>query len=112
MSRRGSLSRLTVRGVFLAAVCVSALVGLSAQSAVPGAPASNIGNDVSVMPIHGQVSLLYAGDLNAAVQIGSEGVLVVDTMTDALADKLIAAVRQVAGDKPIRYIVNTSANPD
>jgi glyoxylase-like metal-dependent hydrolase (beta-lactamase superfamily II) len=56
--------------------------------------------------------MLTGGGVNAAVQIGDEGVLVVDTMTAGLADKLIAEVRKLAGDKPIRWIVNTHVDTD
>lgn len=67
---------------------------------------------MDVLPLRGQVSVVYAGDLNAVVQVGSEGVLVVDTMTEPLAEQFLAAVTRVAGGKPIRYIVNTSADAD
>ena len=56
--------------------------------------------------------LVGGGFVNAAVQIGSDGVLVVDTMTDALAEPMIAEIKRLAGDKPIRWIVNTHAHPD
>ncbi len=49
---------------------------------------------------------------NTVVQVGSQGVLLVDTMTDALADPLVAEVRRLAGNAPIRYVVNTHAHPD
>jgi cyclase len=56
--------------------------------------------------------MLVAGGTNAAIQIGDDGVLVVDTMTAPLADKLLAEIRRLAGDKPIRYIVNTHVHAD
>ena len=46
------------------------------------------------------------------MQIGNDGVLVVDTMTEPLAEPMIAEIRRLAGDKPIRWIVNTHAHPD
>jgi glyoxylase-like metal-dependent hydrolase (beta-lactamase superfamily II) len=68
--------------------------------------------DIETLPVRGQVSLIGAGELNALVQVGPQGVLVVDTMTDALADRLLAAIRTLAGSRPIRYVVNTHAHPD
>jgi glyoxylase-like metal-dependent hydrolase (beta-lactamase superfamily II) len=62
--------------------------------------------------VQGNVWVLVSGTVNAAVQIGDEGVLVVDTMTDALAEPLVAEIKRLAGDKPIRWIVNTHAHPD
>jgi glyoxylase-like metal-dependent hydrolase (beta-lactamase superfamily II) len=68
--------------------------------------------DLTTLSAHGQVSLISIGELNAAVQVGSEGVLIVDTMTEALGDRLLAAIRALAPGKAIRYIVNTSAGPE
>jgi glyoxylase-like metal-dependent hydrolase (beta-lactamase superfamily II) len=67
---------------------------------------------VETLPVHGQVSMISTGDLNVLVHIGPQGVLVVDTMTEPLADSLIAAIRAAAGSRPIRYIVNTHAQPE
>ena len=74
----------------------------------PGSP----DNEVHSLHVQGNVWMLHGGGVNAAVQIGEEGVLVVDTMTAGLADKLIAEVRKLAGGKPIRWIVNTHMDPD
>lgn len=54
---------------------------------------------------------------NVVVQIGNDGVLVVDTGTADMAPKLLALIKklaaQYAGDhKDIRWVVNTSAEPD
>ena len=62
--------------------------------------------------VQGNVWMLAAGPFNAAVSIGNDGVLVVDTMVAPLADKFLAEVKKLAGEKPIRYIVNTHFHPD
>lgn len=67
---------------------------------------------LETLPVHGQVSLVATPAGNSVVQVGPQGVLVVDTLSDALADSLVAAVRRLAGNAPIRYIVNTHAHPD
>jgi cyclase len=69
-------------------------------------------NDVHSLHVQGNVWMLTGGGVNAAVQIGEEGVLVVDTMSAGLADKLVAEIRKLAGDKPIRWIVNTHVDAD
>jgi glyoxylase-like metal-dependent hydrolase (beta-lactamase superfamily II) len=48
---------------------------------------------------------------NVAVQVGDDGVVVVDTGTTATAGSMLAAIRNIT-DAPIRYIINTSADPD
>jgi cyclase len=64
------------------------------------------------LPVRGQVSMIASAAGNSVVQSGAQGVLVVDTMTAALAPSLVESVRQLAPDAPIRFIVNTHAHPD
>ena len=67
--------------------------------------------EIHVLPVQGNVSMLLGAGGNVAVQIGEEGVLVVDTGTAQMSDKLLAAIRKLTA-KPIRYIVNTHFHPD
>jgi glyoxylase-like metal-dependent hydrolase (beta-lactamase superfamily II) len=62
--------------------------------------------------VQGNVWLINAGFVNVAAQIGDDGVLVVDTGTEALGEKILAEIRRLAGDKTIRFIINTHAHPD
>ncbi|HXI30633.1 MAG TPA: MBL fold metallo-hydrolase, partial [Vicinamibacterales bacterium] len=62
-------------------------------------------------PVQGSVSMLVTPAGNVTVQIGEQGVLVVDTATAETSDAVVAAIRRLT-DKPIRYIVNTHAHPD
>lgn len=90
---------------------VSALAAIALLGRVPAAQQTS---DAGVKSLHvqGNVWMLTSGSINAAVQIGTDGVLVVDTMTDALADSMLAEIRRLAGDKPIRFIINTHVHPD
>ena len=67
---------------------------------------------VRSLHVQGNVWMINAGSVNVAAQIGDQGVLLVDTGTEAAADAILAEVRRLAGDKPIRYIVNTHAHRD
>src|ERR1051325_5692135 len=71
-------------------------------------------DNVQVRSLHvqGNVWMINGGFVNAAIQVGDEGVLVVDTMVEPLADKFLAEIRKIAGNKPIRYIINTHVHPD
>jgi glyoxylase-like metal-dependent hydrolase (beta-lactamase superfamily II) len=80
--------------------------------ASPPNPVATPDNEVHSLFVQGNVWMLVGGGVNAAVQIGDDGVLVVDTLTGALADKTLAEIRKIAGDKPIRWIINTHAHPD
>ncbi len=53
--------------------------------------------------------LLYGAGANVAVQIGQDGILVVDTGATASREALLSAIRELS-DGPIRWIVNTSAD--
>lgn len=59
-----------------------------------------------------QVWLIAGGGANITVNAGDEGVFVVDTGTEAMADSVMAEIRKIAGDKPVRYVANTSWYPE
>ena len=86
--------------------------GSPARNTGPAKPAPAADDDVHSLHVQGNVWMLHGGGVNAAVQIGDEGVLVVDTMSAALGEKVVAEIKKLAGDKPIRWIVNTSVDPD
>ena len=48
---------------------------------------------------------------NIAVQIGPEGVVVVDSGSSEMADAVIAVIKRLT-DQPIRYIINTGPDAD
>jgi glyoxylase-like metal-dependent hydrolase (beta-lactamase superfamily II) len=81
---------------------------LLAAAAVPAAQAPVVRS----LHVQGNVWMLHSDTVNAAAQIGDDGVLIVDTMTDDLAEPLLAEVRRIAPGKPIRIIVNTHVHSD
>ncbi|HVZ22254.1 MAG TPA: MBL fold metallo-hydrolase [Vicinamibacterales bacterium] len=89
-------------GAVLAAIAVIAAASPRAQEAAA----------VRAYHVQGKVWIVNAGAVNAAVQVGDQGVLVVDTLTAALAAPMLAEIRRIAPGRPIRYIVNTSADAD
>jgi glyoxylase-like metal-dependent hydrolase (beta-lactamase superfamily II) len=84
------------------------------EPAIAVPPPAPVGPATGVRSMHvqGNVWMLVGPASNAAVQIGDEGVLVVDTMRDSDAEAMIAEIRKLAGDKPIRWVVNTHAHAD
>ena len=80
-------------------------VPLSAQ-----APAA-AENAAHTLHVQGNVYMLVGAGGNITVQIGEDGVLLVDTGSTQATSQVVAAIR-VLTDKPIRYIINTSADPD
>ena len=61
--------------------------------------------------VQGHVYMLIGAGANIAVQVGDDGVLVVDTGSAATRDAVLAAIRRLSNG-PIRWIVNTSADVD
>jgi cyclase len=84
----------------------AAFLGLAAFAAAQPKPA-----ELEVIQVQGSVYLIAGAGGNIAVQIGAMGVVVVDTGSGAVSDKVIAAVRKLS-DKPLQYIINTHYDPD
>jgi cyclase len=80
-------------------------------AASPRRPTYEGTGDIEVLPVQGSVYLLAGGGSNIVVQVGDDAVLVVDSNAAALSDKVLAAIRTIS-KAPVRYIVNTSADPD
>jgi len=97
--------------------------------------------EVEVLPVRGNVYALFGAGANIVVSVGNDGVLLVDAGRAEMSDKVLAAVQRlqrewavrneppsigfgaetrssVAGrhitapPKPIRYVINTSADSD
>src|ERR1700761_1227600 len=75
-----------------------------AQTGAPNA-AANAGK-LQVLPVQGNVYMIAGAGGNIAVQIGQEGVLVVDTGLAGTSDQVLAEIRKLS-DKPLQYILNT-----
>jgi cyclase len=108
-----------------------------AQPAAP--PSENSPPGIRILPVRGNVYMLLGAGGNITASVGRDGVLMVDAGRAQLTDQVLAAIRQLQSDldlrdtplgsgaetrssvasrnteppaKPIRYIVNTSADPD
>jgi len=79
----------------------------SAQTPAGAAPPS-----ISVEPVQKNIYLLAsAGSGNITAQVGSEGVLLVDSGIDRAAQQVAAAVEKLSTGR-VRYIINTHVHPD
>ena len=91
-----ALARATV-ATLAAAVCAA---GVCAQAPV-----------VAVLPVQGTVSMITVSGTNITVQVGKNGVVLVDAPPAEAAQAVMTEVRKLT-DKPVRYIVNTNADAD
>jgi glyoxylase-like metal-dependent hydrolase (beta-lactamase superfamily II) len=96
-------------------VCLAVTGAIRAEQAqsAPPRPAQPSFDEVEIRVLHVQrnVYMLLGAGGNTTVQIGNDGVLVVDTQFAPLAPKILAAIRKLS-DKPIRIVINTHVHGD
>ena len=66
---------------------------------------------IQTLHVRDNIYMLVGSGGNITVQIGDDGVLLVDTQFAPLSEKISAAVAELS-DKPIRYIINTHYHGD
>ena len=67
--------------------------------------------EVHMFPVQGNVSMIVGPGGNTTVQVGKEGIVLVDTQTAAAAPQVMAAIRTLS-DRPIIWVINTSMDAD
>jgi len=89
------------------------VLSLSVVSSFSYAQGNFAGVELSITPVAGNVYMVQrpGGGGNIGVQVGPDGVLLVDSLFAPLADKLVAAVKQVT-EEEIRFLVNTHIHID
>jgi cyclase len=93
-------------------VVFAARLVLVASSAIhPQLPPDLDNVQIKVLPVQGNVYMLSGAGGNVTLQVGKEGVLVVDTEFGPLVPQIMAEIRKLSKG-PIRYIVNTHVHPD
>ena len=63
--------------------------------------------EVKSVHVQGNVHMIVGAGANIAVQVGEDGVLVVDTGNAGTSDKVLAAIKELAPGKEIRWVINT-----
>ncbi len=99
------------RGTCLSRLLLALLAGSVAFSAF-GQPSRDFSAvEIEVLPVQGDVYMLVGAGGNITVQVGADGVVVVDSMFAELSGKVLAAIRELS-DQPIRYVINTHVHGD
>ena len=91
------------------AVVILACVASTMVRAQQGQNFDNV--QVHLLKAQGNVYMLVGAGGNITVQVGDQGVLIVDTEYAPLSNKILAAIRTIS-DKPLRYIINTHYHGD
>jgi glyoxylase-like metal-dependent hydrolase (beta-lactamase superfamily II) len=86
-------------------VRVALILGLLASASVASA------QDVQVLPVRGDIYMISGAGANTLVQVGRDGVLVVDPSSAAVSKAVLSEIRKLS-DKPVRLLINTSADAD
>jgi cyclase len=106
-----ALSSVVGRVVVAAASIALLLIPVRPQAQGRGQPQNLDNAAVHVLPVQGNVYMLVGAGGNVTIQVGEEGVLLVDTSYAQVSDKILAEIRKLS-NKPIRYIINTHVDPD
>lgn len=105
-NRKRLLQSLIASGLLL---LISGLQPVSAQREARARAAAD--EPIRVLPVRDNFYLLAGAGNHIAVQIGPQGAVLVNTGREPTAAAVLEAVRKLTA-KPIRYIINTSADPE
>lgn len=114
-----SMNRTTFKQVSIAALAVAAVLGTAPlaiagqpRNAPPAPPAQNFDNvQINVLPVRENLYMLVGAGGNITLQVGEDGVLIVDTQFAPLSEKILTEIRKISKG-PLRYIINTHAHGD
>jgi cyclase len=90
----------------LALVCAAVSSFVWAQQ-----PQKRSDDEVHVLPVQGNIYMLVGAGGNIAVQTGDDGILLVDTGTAPMSDKVLAAIHSISKGS-VEYIINTDEAND
>jgi glyoxylase-like metal-dependent hydrolase (beta-lactamase superfamily II) len=87
-------------------------IAIGAALAIGAVRAQSLGpGELSVWPVRDGIYMIVGAGGNTTVQVGQDGVLVVDTKLATASAALLETIREIS-TKPIRYVVNTHWHPD
>ena len=72
---------------------------------------TSVAGDLEVIQLRPNFFMIAGAGGNIAVQVGEDGVLMADTGLTSRAEAVLAAIKKIS-PAPIRYIANTSGDPD
>jgi glyoxylase-like metal-dependent hydrolase (beta-lactamase superfamily II) len=95
---------MSARACAIAALAAAALA-TSARAQGPGP------EELAVWPVRDGLYMIVGAGGNTTVQVGDDGVLIVDTKLATAGNALLEAIRKISS-RPIRYVVNTHWHAD
>ena len=96
----------------LAAIwAIAVAAGMSFDGSAQRAVAQDKSGGLDVVQLRSNFYVIGGAGGNIVVQTGPDGVILVDSGSTAMADEVLATIRRLT-PLPIRYIINTSMDPD
>ena len=96
----------------LAAIwAIAVAAGMSFDGSAQRAVAQEKSGGLDVVQLRSNFYVIGGAGGNIVVQTGPDGVILVDSGSTAMADEVLATIRRLT-PLPIRYIINTSMDPD
>jgi cyclase len=90
---------------------IGVVVGLMIWPSAGSGRAQQDGAGIEVLQVRPNFYMIARAATNVGVQIGPDGVVVVNAGTEDASNELLSAIQKLTKE-PIRYIINTSADPD
>jgi cyclase len=90
---------------------VAACLCLAAEGRPVAQQRAAAAEGLEVLQIHSNFWVIAGAGANIGVQVGADGVVLVDTGNSASSDRVLAEVKKLT-QQPIRYVINTNADPD
>ena len=97
-------------GVALAVLAATASLAAQGSASLQSGAGLQSGAALEVIAVRNGVHMIAGPNGNTTVQVGRDGVLVVDPQPAALSERVLAEIRKLS-NKPVRYVVNTRATP-
>ena len=94
-----------LRLMVLAAAAVLLVAAASTKSAYSRQNENSRDAEIHVLPVRGNVYMLVGDGGNIAVQVGTDGALVVDSGAGQLSDKVIAEIKKLLHQGNVRRII-------
>ena len=89
----------------------AAVLALAAAGAFSATAAAQDDGSLDVVKVRRNFYMIAGAGGNIGVQIGSDGIVLVNAGTAAASEKVLAALKKLT-DLPIRYIINVDAGPE
>jgi cyclase len=90
---------------------LAATLALLAGSSLPSRAADSGEGDIDIVKVRPNFYMLAGAGGNIGVQLGSDGVVLVNAGKEAASSQVLAALRKIT-PLPIRYVIDTNAEAD